>query len=191
MLLSLFARITGSVGAKVIDKIAPDAFIDVTKSSRTLAPTSEDDEAHDDVSMRLPDFALDKTKTILDKQRAASADETEDESDDEYDDDDVDDGLTHDDLAEAQWLLDTLLELVEAAATFGLDGDAMFDMLLALDTWQRALYDAPDSVRTRLPTLSELLSSLKAYALPFKQADLWYQLVECETALEQLAAPRC
>ncbi|KDO35340.1 hypothetical protein SPRG_00189 [Saprolegnia parasitica CBS 223.65] len=182
MLLSLFARITGS--AKVMDKTGPD----VTKPSRTLAPTTEDDETHDDVSMRLPEF--DKTKTILDKQRAASADETEDESDDEDEEDDVEDGLTHDDLAEAQWLLDTLLELVEAAATFGLEGDEMFDMLLALDTWQRALYDAPDSVRTRLPTLSALLSSLKAYARPFKQADLWYQLVECETALEQLAAPR-
>ncbi|EQC26538.1 hypothetical protein SDRG_15630 [Saprolegnia diclina VS20] len=89
-------------------------------------------------------------------------------------------------LSEYFWLLDNLERLVHHATMYGLDMTTGAIYLKRLKTIRSVVAAKPSEVCQWLPLLDDILSALNAYADDFKRMDLWYQVIECDTVMDEL-----
>ncbi|KDO31044.1 hypothetical protein SPRG_19572 [Saprolegnia parasitica CBS 223.65] len=89
-------------------------------------------------------------------------------------------------LSEYFWLLDNLERLVHHATMYGLDMTTGAIYLKRLKTIRSVVATKPSEFCQWLPLLQDVLSALNAYADDFKRMDLWYQVIECDTVIEEL-----
>ncbi|OQS03496.1 hypothetical protein THRCLA_21149 [Thraustotheca clavata] len=87
---------------------------------------------------------------------------------------------------EYQWLVENLERLVHHATMFGMDmttGSIYFRRLSAV---QHAIDKNPKELCQWLPLLEDIVTALNEYIDEFKNIDLWYEVIECDTVMEEL-----
>ncbi|OQS07326.1 hypothetical protein THRCLA_20176 [Thraustotheca clavata] len=190
MLLSLFVRLSSSVGAGLIDAYGRDKIDNIEKSAslpaNELAPQDEfvqnekkklEDAIAPQEELRPPQ---DEAETKIEQVAAAAATTTLQQENEIT-------LLSADELIECRWVVDNLIELLFTASTFGMENREASSLVLQLEDMERNMVmDNVNEAHTWLVFFDEIVATLLTFTKEFKSAQMWYLLVECDTAVQQL-----
>ncbi|OQR93532.1 hypothetical protein ACHHYP_02465 [Achlya hypogyna] len=88
--------------------------------------------------------------------------------------------------SEYLWLIENLERLVHHATMFGLDMTTGAVYLKRLKAIRNVVQTKPNEICQWLPLLEDIVGALNDHADDFKRMDLWYQVIECDTVMEDL-----